>query len=119
MADLKDTLAERGARYGMFDEHAGISQALQDTMRAAPGFARLAADQKQALATIADKIARVLNGDPDYVDNWHDIAGYAALVEQRLTGTGIYAARAAWNEDIARRTALMAAGLTNLAKSSD
>jgi hypothetical protein len=119
MADLKDTLAERGARYGMFDEHAGISQALQDTMRAAPGFARLAADQKQALATIADKIARVLNGDPDYVDNWHDIAGYAALVEQRLTGTGIYADRDLRAQRTKIANALTAAGLTNLAKSSD
>ena len=33
---------------------------------------------------IADKVARMLNGDPDYVDNWHDIIGYATLVETRL-----------------------------------
>lgn len=78
------TLAERGARYGSFKDHAAIAQDLQDDMRAAPGWNKLAPDQKQALSVIADKIARMLNGDPDYLDNWHDIIGYAKLVEDRL-----------------------------------
>lgn len=78
------TLAERGARYGEFHEHAVIAQGLQDTMRTAPGWQRLAPNQKQALSVIADKIARMLNGDPDYIDNWHDIIGYAKLVETKL-----------------------------------
>src|SRR5690606_10084595 len=30
------------------------------------------------------KIARILIGDPNYADNWHDIQGYAKLVEERL-----------------------------------
>ena len=29
---------------------------------------------------ILHKVARILNGDPDYVDSWADIAGYAQLV---------------------------------------
>lgn len=33
---------------------------------------------------IAGKIARIINGDPNYVDSWHDIAGYATLIEQEL-----------------------------------
>ncbi len=86
MNDIDKTLAERGARYGEFKDHAVIAQALQDVMRAPAGWARLAPDQKQALTVIADKIARMLNGDPNYVDNWHDIIGYAKLVEQRLAG---------------------------------
>ena len=36
------------------------------------------------LGTIADKIGRILSGDPNYADNWHDIQGYAKLVEDRL-----------------------------------
>ena len=81
---IESTLAERGARYGSFKDHAAIAQDLQDDMRAAPGWNKLAPDQKQALSVIADKIARMLNGDPDYLDNWHDIIGYAKLVEDRL-----------------------------------
>ncbi len=82
--NIENTLTERGARYGEFKDHAVIAQGLQDTMRTAPGWERLAPDQKQALSVISDKIARMLNGDPNYVDNWHDIIGYAKLVEGRL-----------------------------------
>ena len=81
---LDDTLKERGDRYGDFAEHADIAQAIQDAMRAAPKWSDLPATHKQALTTIADKIARVLNGDPNYADNRHDIQGYAKLVEDRL-----------------------------------
>lgn len=84
--NIDATLAERGARYGEFKDHAVIAQGLQDVMRAAPGWTRLAPDQKQALSVVADKIARMLNGDPNYVDNWHDIIGYSKLVENRLLG---------------------------------
>ena len=48
------------------------------------GWNRLNDVQAQALEVIADKIARILNGDPNYADNWHDIQGYAKLVEDRL-----------------------------------
>jgi hypothetical protein len=88
---IEETLNERHARYGRFSEHAVIAQGLQDVMRAAEGWERLAPDQKQALTTIADKIARMLNGDPDYADNWHDIIGYAKLVEDRLLKRGLHA----------------------------
>ena len=81
---IDDTLAERGARYGAFTEHARIAQNIQDAMRQEAGWEQLAADQKQALTVIADKIARMLNGDPGYRDNWHDIVGYAQLVDKRL-----------------------------------
>lgn len=82
--NIDATLAERGARYGEFRDHAAIAQSLQTVMRGTPGWERLAPDQKQALTVIADKIARMLNGDPNYVDNWHDIIGYSKLVETRL-----------------------------------
>lgn len=78
------TLIERGRRYGQFRDHARIAQGLKEVMAGQLGWRRLQDDQKQALETIADKIARILNGDPDYIDNWHDIQGYARLVEQRL-----------------------------------
>ena len=84
---VESTLAERGGRYGDFSHHAEIAQDLQDTMRRNKGWGSLNAAQKQALTVIADKIARILSGDPNYVDNWHDIQGYAKLVEDRLVST--------------------------------
>jgi hypothetical protein len=47
-------------------------------------FQELDADQIEALEMICHKIARVLNGDPNHHDHWHDIAGYATLVANRL-----------------------------------
>jgi hypothetical protein len=81
---IESTLAERGGRYGAFTHHAEIAQDLQDRMRQEAGWQALAADQKQALTVIADKIARMLNGDANYRDNWHDIVGYAKLVDDRM-----------------------------------
>jgi len=81
---VEQTLAERGARYGDFSEHAEIAQGLQVVMQQTVGWASLPATHRQALTVIADKIARVLSGDHDYADNWHDIQGYARLVEERL-----------------------------------
>lgn len=98
MTDLTATLAERGARYGKFEDHAVIAQGLKDQMWATEGWSRLAPDQRQALEVIQDKVARILNGDPDYVDNWHDIAGYSRLVEDRLNERA--AAMAKWEEPV-------------------
>jgi hypothetical protein len=85
MTTLSDTLKERGARYGSFIGHARIAQRLKDVMRSVPQWPMLDPDMKQAMELFADKQARILNGDPWYADSWHDIAGYAALVDQRLT----------------------------------
>lgn len=85
--DVIATLNERGERYGRFEDHAVIAQQLQDVIRGAHGGAGwdgLAPDQKQALTVITDKVARMLNGDPTYRDNWHDIVGYAKLVDDRM-----------------------------------
>lgn len=94
---LENTLAERGARYGDFSDHALIAQELQTVMHTAEtrdatgarmiGWHRLSAVQKQALTVIADKIARILSGDPNCTDNWHDIQGYAKLAEDRCVDT--------------------------------
>ena len=84
LPNISDTLAERGGRYGKFIDHSKISQGLQDAMRAAENWDKLDVDMRQALTTIADKMARILNGDPYYADSWHDIQGYSRLVETRL-----------------------------------
>lgn len=73
-------LQERGQRYGSFSVHAQIAQNIQNAIRAGD-WTILPAVHKQALTVIADKIARVLSGDPMYIDNWKDIQGYAKLVE--------------------------------------
>ena len=77
------TLSERGNRYGDFTDHARISQELQDVMHNTPNWDKLDPVKKEGLILIVHKIARALNGDPEYQDNWHDIQGYARLIEER------------------------------------
>ena len=84
MNDIETTLKERGARYGAFPEHARIAQNLKRAMHDTPNWDKLADSQKEALEMIQHKIARALNGDPDYFDNWVDIEGYARLERERL-----------------------------------
>lgn len=82
MTTIQDTLDERGKRYGDFTDHAKIAQELQEVMRGY-GWNCLDPVKRQALTVIADKVARILSGDPEYRDNWHDIQGYAKLAEDR------------------------------------
>ena len=103
VSDLEAILSQRGARYGVFRDHALIAQTLKAAMRGdtetlrdlagenairalRPKFEGMAPDQCEALEMIQHKIARILNGDPDYADSWDDIAGYAKLVSDRLKG---------------------------------
>lgn len=81
---IDKTLKERGDRYGEFTTQASISQSIKWAMHHPNNWGALSADQKEALEMIANKIGRILNGDPNYHDNWHDIVGYAKLVADRL-----------------------------------
>lgn len=83
-AGIDTTLAERDVNYGPFERQAGINQNIKRAMHAAPNWKDLADDMKESLELIASKIGRILNGDPNYVDSWHDIIGYALLIEKRL-----------------------------------
>jgi hypothetical protein len=84
LVDIADTLAERGNRYGSYPEHARITQNIKSAMFDSPNWSTLAADQRETLEMIAHKVGRILNGDPDYHDSWHDIVGYTKLVADRL-----------------------------------
>jgi len=96
--DLNSTLAERGSRYGKFADHARVTQDLKQIVADhTPGGRQLngqrvpffAPDQQEALDMICHKLGRILCGDPDYADSWHDIAGYAQLIANRLNGEGV------------------------------
>lgn len=94
-------LAQRGKRYGPFRDHARLAVKLRRNVREFINFEEypresgggsnrqqpfhlLRPDAQQSIDTILDKIARILNGDPNYLDNWDDIQGYAKLVADRI-----------------------------------
>lgn len=82
--NIEETLNERGNRYGEFSEHARITQNLKAAMVDSPNWSQLSADKKEALEMIQHKIGRILNGDPNYHDSWHDMIGYTKLVADTL-----------------------------------
>jgi len=81
---LDATLTERTGTHGEFEVTAGITQRMLGKAMAAPNWDKLTLAQREALHMIFSKVARILNGDPNHADNWHDIAGYATLAEQAL-----------------------------------
>jgi hypothetical protein len=81
---IDDTIKGRDASYGPFRVQANMAQRLKAIMRTARGWDSLDLDMREALDMIAAKMSRILIGDPTVADSWHDIAGYARLVELRL-----------------------------------
>lgn len=84
---INKALEQRGERYGKFKDVAATIYALQEILRDAKSYKHMSDDQVIALDMICNKMARIVNGDPNYIENWHDIAGYATLVEQELNMT--------------------------------
>lgn len=85
---IKETLEQRGTRYGAFATHSAISAALRTNvfkgLQANPQAAKLTPYMEEAIIMICHKLGRISNGDPAYDDSWRDIAGYAQLVVDEL-----------------------------------
>jgi predicted house-cleaning NTP pyrophosphatase (Maf/HAM1 superfamily) len=86
---VDDILIQRGLRYGKFKDRAQLTQELKRVMvrHASAVNTTFTDSQWEALEMIAHKIARIVNGDPNHVDSWTDIAGYAKLIADELEGT--------------------------------
>jgi transposase len=83
--DVDAILDERATTYGSFEDVAGFAQEMKNAIRMCNN-SELDDDQIEALDMIASKIARIVNGNPNHIDSWIDIAGYATLVADRLKG---------------------------------
>jgi len=85
---IEETLTKRHGTYGYFIYLARVSQRLKKVLynELAARKKDLAPDQIEAIEMILHKIARIVNGDADHIDSWHDISGYATLVADRLEG---------------------------------
>ena len=84
MTDIKSILAERGKTHGDYSRHASTTQCLKSVMRNTQNWGDLNPSQTEALEMIAHKIGRILSGNPDHIDHWDDISGYATLVADQL-----------------------------------
>jgi hypothetical protein len=85
---VEETLDARAQDYGTFRDSAALMQGIKRLLadHAAKHGKTFADDQWEALEMIVHKIGRIVNGNPDKVDSWVDIAGYATLIADRLQG---------------------------------
>jgi len=88
MPEVDATLDARAVEYGKFIEGAEVIQMLKRVVQNALNNRdkTLAHDQAESLDMILHKVGRIINGNPDVIDHWLDIAGYAQLVADRLNG---------------------------------
>lgn len=80
---IDETLVERQSSYGCYEDVAHITQEILKSLRAGR-YEEMPATHKEAMHMIASKMARLVNGDFNHKDSWHDIGGYAKLVEGLL-----------------------------------
>lgn len=95
MEAIKEVLKIRGEKYGRFNSHAKITQHLKHVIanELEERNKVLSSDQQEALDMIMHKIGRIINGDPNYIDSWVDIAGYAQLVADQLEEDELFNAK--------------------------
>lgn len=81
MPDITETLNERKSTHGDYSEHAQITQDLKKVIQSTSlyGSRAMSDTQRETLDMICHKIGRILAGNPNFFDHWHDIAGYATL----------------------------------------
>ena len=81
-------LDARAEQYGSFMQSSDTVIRIKSIMHnaVARNEVHLYPDQLQALDMIATKISRIVHGNPNHLDSWIDIAGYATLVADRLQG---------------------------------
>jgi hypothetical protein len=80
----QQTIDARSKKYGSFKSQAVIAQNIKASYAGSENWQELPDDMRESLDCIATKISRILNGDFCQPDSWHDIAGYAMLIEDRL-----------------------------------
>ena len=82
--DITETLGQREKRYGEYVHVAATAQELKEILRRGHSWGIMEAYMQESLDLIANKLARIVNGCPFYDDSWHDVGGYAKLVEIEL-----------------------------------
>ena len=81
---IEEVLEKRQATYGSFTKNAEISQMMKYFMAQDTNYKQMPLAHREALEMIVHKIARIVNGDCNYMDNWIDICGYSQLVIEEI-----------------------------------
>jgi len=78
--EIKKVLQTRAGTYGEYRDVSQISRDIKKVIKNSRNYPLMPAYMVESLELIANKLARILNGDPLYDDSWRDISGYCTLV---------------------------------------
>ena len=81
---VDETLKDRNGVHGLWSANAEVSERIKKALRGGTYWETMLPSQREALDLIAVKMSRIVTGNPNYSDHWHDIQGYARLVEKEL-----------------------------------
>ena len=82
---VEGTLAERQKTYGCFEDVATVTEEIIKALKIG-NYDNMPKPHKMAMYMIASKMARLVNGDFNSIDGWHDIGGYSKLIENLIGG---------------------------------
>lgn len=84
---IESTLKARGKTHGKFRDNGMVMQAMKVAMRTyGVKWNDMPPYQREAAEMILHKLGRAVTGNHNEPEHWHDIAGYATLVEKILGG---------------------------------
>ena len=81
--EISDILEQRKQTHGEFEKVARLDTELFSTFNTYHN-SNLSDEQYCAMKMILHKIARIGCGNPEFIDHWQDIIGYATLVINEL-----------------------------------
>ena len=81
--EINDILDQRQKTHGNFEKVARLDTELFSTFNTYL-YSSLSNEQYCAIKMILHKIARIGCGNPEFIDHWRDIVGYATLVINEL-----------------------------------
>lgn len=82
LPEVEKTLKERQSQYGCYEDVAYATQSMIDILCNNTGYKSMSKPHKESIHMILSKIARLSCGDQNHKDSWHDISGYAQLIEK-------------------------------------
>lgn len=87
---LDKTLSQRGPIYGPYGDQIKVRRDLLEVMKKAykkQNGKRMPKVYREYIWDLVNKMSRIATS-PNHIDSWHDIQGYAKLVENDLVNTG-------------------------------
>jgi hypothetical protein len=72
-------IKERTGHHGTYSSNARLTLGIIKALKSGYGYDRLTPEQEYGLIMIANKMCRIVSGNPSFKDHWEDIIGYAKL----------------------------------------